>query len=194
MTDNSGKRTAAIDYAHAQIGAEYSLGAAGPNKFDCSGLTMRAWQAAGFSLPHNAEAQYIAVQKVPLAQAQPGDLLFFGGFNPAMGNPHHVGLFVSTGQMIDAPDYGIPVGVHNYNGYGDLMDSVGRMPVDGLTTPIISDVAATTPTASSGGGFTGTLSAVGVFVGKVTNGGLWKRVGLGALGVLILILAAKWVM
>ncbi|MGH9124029.1 MAG: C40 family peptidase [Acidimicrobiales bacterium] len=90
----------AIAYARAQIGKPYQWGGAGPGSFDCSGLTMMAWAAAGVSLPHYTGAQYADTAHVPIADLQPGDLVFFGS------DLHHVGLYIGGGQMIDAPSTG----------------------------------------------------------------------------------------
>jgi cell wall-associated NlpC family hydrolase len=90
----------AIAYARAQLGKPYAWGGAGPNSFDCSGLVMRAWGAAGVSLPHYARAQYTDTAHVPIADLQPGDLVFFGS------DLHHVGIYIGGGQMIHAPQTG----------------------------------------------------------------------------------------
>lgn len=190
MTDNNQARTTAVDFATAQEGKPYSFGAAGPHSWDCSGLTMKSWAAAGFTLPHYTVAQFASVQKVPIAQAQPGDLVFFGGDNPAAGKPHHVGLYIGPGLMIDAPDYGIPVGVHNYNSYGDVMDVVGRMPVGGLD---MSPASVTTSPVGIVSGTADALHSVDSFASGLMNPGLWKRIGLGVIGVVLLLLLAKWV-
>jgi cell wall-associated NlpC family hydrolase len=91
---------AAINMAKAQLGKPYVWGAAGPGSFDCSGLTMYAWAAAGVSLPHNAAAQQGLGTPVAQGDLQPGDLVFFG--SPA----YHVGLYVGDGMMIHAPTTG----------------------------------------------------------------------------------------
>ncbi len=90
---------AAVRYAMAQIGKPYLFGAAGPNSFDCSGLTMMAWAQAGVSLEHNADWQYRHTTPIPIADAQPGDLAFFG----TTSYVHHVGLVIGNGIMVDAP-------------------------------------------------------------------------------------------
>ncbi len=69
----SGRVSAALAWAYAQLGKPYHYGGAGPRSFDCSGLTMRAFAAAGISLPHSAAAQQHAGRRVPLSQLQPGD-------------------------------------------------------------------------------------------------------------------------
>lgn len=86
----------AVMEARRQIGKPYHYGAAGPGSFDCSGLTMWAWRAAGKSLPHSSRAQRSATTPVAISDLQPGDLLFYG--NPV----HHVGIAIGNGQMIHA--------------------------------------------------------------------------------------------
>lgn len=90
----------AVSTAKAQLGDPYHYGAAGPDAFDCSGLTMYSWAAAGVSLPHSSRAQYSALPHVPMDALAPGDLVFYG--HPI----HHVGLYVGAGQMIHAPHTG----------------------------------------------------------------------------------------
>jgi cell wall-associated NlpC family hydrolase len=112
---NGGGASAAIAYARAQLGKPYCYAGAGPACFDCSGLTMRAWGAAGVSMPHYSGAQYSRFPKVPLGAMQPGDLVFWGP-----GGSDHVALYIGGGQMIAAPHtgdvvkiqavYGSPVG------------------------------------------------------------------------------------
>jgi cell wall-associated NlpC family hydrolase len=94
---------AAVAFARSQLGKPYQWGAAGPDSYDCSGLTMRAWQAGGKSLPHYAAGQYSDTAHVPISQLQPGDLVFFGS------DLHHVGIYVGGGNMIDAPHSGAVV-------------------------------------------------------------------------------------
>ncbi len=92
----------AIAYAQAQLGKPYQWGGAGPADFDCSGLVMRAWEAGGVGFAHLAQSQYDVTARVPVADLQPGDIVFFG----APGNVYHDGLYVGGGQMIDAPSTG----------------------------------------------------------------------------------------
>ena len=99
---SSGAATA-VSTAKAQLGKPYVYGGAGPDSFDCSGLTMYAWHAGGVSLPHSAEMQRESIPAVAISQLQPGDLVFFG--SPA----YHVGIYVGNGQMIDAPHTGANV-------------------------------------------------------------------------------------
>jgi peptidoglycan DL-endopeptidase CwlO len=100
----TGKGAIAVRYAYAQLGKMYVFGAAGPNNFDCSGLTMMAWKQAGIALPHNASQQYQRTAHITKAQLQPGDLVYYNGFG-------HVGLYIGNGQIIHASRSGQPVAV-----------------------------------------------------------------------------------
>lgn len=97
---SSGSAAIALRAAMAQIGKPYQWAGSGPASFDCSGLTMSSWGAAGVSMPHSAAAQYSSFKHVSIAQLQPGDLVFFG--SPI----HHVGMYVGGGMMIHAPETG----------------------------------------------------------------------------------------
>ncbi len=99
----SGQASAAVQFAYNQLGKPYYYGGAGPNSYDCSGLTMRAWGAAGVALPHNAAAQQSGIPAVSLGNLEPGDLVFFG--SPA----YHVGIYIGSGRMIAAPHTGTVV-------------------------------------------------------------------------------------
>ncbi len=95
--------SAVIAFARAQIGEPYTYGAAGPNEWDCSGLTQQAWAQAGVYLSHYTGYQWGETRRVPLSDLQPGDLVFFGDSGPSS---HHVGLFIGGDQMIEAPHTG----------------------------------------------------------------------------------------
>ncbi|MBB5787661.1 NlpC/P60 family protein [Jiangella mangrovi] len=103
---------AAVNYAFAQLGKPYQWGADGPNSFDCSGLTMRAWQAGGVDLPHWSVAQAQRVDRVSYANLRPGDLIFWSDNGQASG-VYHVGLYIGGGQMIHAPRPGKDVEVQS---------------------------------------------------------------------------------
>jgi len=96
----------AIAYAKRQLGKPYVYAAAGPDSFDCSGLTMRAWQAGGVSLPHWSVAQYEQSQPVSPSQARPGDLVFFASNPNDYRTIYHVALYLGGGMMIEAPHTG----------------------------------------------------------------------------------------
>ena len=95
----------AVQTALAQIGDMYGVGASGPDTFDCSGLTMYAYAAAGITLPHSSRAQASMGVPVSRADLQPGDLVFF--YSPIS----HVGLYIGNGQMVHASVTGRPVAV-----------------------------------------------------------------------------------
>jgi peptidoglycan DL-endopeptidase CwlO len=101
----SGRAAEAVKTAYAQLGDPYAWGAAGPNAFDCSGLTMYAWAAAGVSLPHSSSAQYGAVRHVSVSDLQPGDLVFY--YSPIS----HVGMYIGNGMIVHAanPSAGVRV-------------------------------------------------------------------------------------
>ncbi|MEJ6618585.1 MAG: NlpC/P60 family protein [Candidatus Planktophila sp.] len=96
----SGRASKALQFALKQIGDKYVFGAAGMIYWDCSGLTMRAFQIAGVSLPHSSRAQYGYGKYVSRSNLAPGDLIFFG--RPIS----HVGIYLGKGQMVHAPRSG----------------------------------------------------------------------------------------
>jgi cell wall-associated NlpC family hydrolase len=122
----------AIAYARAQIGKPYKYGATGPETFDCSGLVMRALQAAGIGIPRTSEQQYAWGPPIPASQVQPGDLVFFTG-DPIDPPPGHVGIVVAPGMMIDALQTGTPVQEQPFSaagtptGFTDPLEHAGVM-------------------------------------------------------------------
>ena len=94
--------TKIIAYARAQLGKPYVYGAEGPDAFDCSGLAMRAYQAAGLTIPRTAAQQYRYGPRVPPGTEQPGDLVFFTGDRGTTADPGHVGIVIGGGAMIEA--------------------------------------------------------------------------------------------
>ncbi len=91
----SGGAGAAVAFAQAQVGKPYCYAGTGPDCFDCSGLTMRAWQAGGVSMPHSSGAQGSMFPHVPLDQLQPGDLIT----TTDTGWSEHVGIWVGGGYI-----------------------------------------------------------------------------------------------
>jgi cell wall-associated NlpC family hydrolase len=102
----------AVAFARSQIGKPYQWGGAGPDSYDCSGLTMVSWGKAGVALPHSAQDQYDMTSRVPVADLLAGDLVFFG--TPT--DVYHVGLYVGSGNMVDAPETGQDVQVQSIFG------------------------------------------------------------------------------
>jgi cell wall-associated NlpC family hydrolase len=114
------------------LGVPYHWAGAGPGMcptgehpicFDCSGLTMYVYKLFGIDLPHNAALQFDQAVKIPLSQAKPGDLVFFGM------PPHHVGMYLGNDMFIQAPQTGDVVKVSRLSSRSDL-SGVGRFSRD----------------------------------------------------------------
>lgn len=111
----------AIAYAKQQLGKPYLWAATGPDRFDCSGLTMRAWATAGVALPHYSVAQFAQSTRVSMIDARPGDLLFWSD-NGSPSGIHHVALYLGGGQFIEAPRTGLNVRYNSiYTWYPDFV-------------------------------------------------------------------------
>ncbi len=137
----------AIAFARAQLGLPYQWGGDGPGHadagFDCSGLTQAAYAAAAVSIPRTAQTQYDAGPRVAAGvPLEPGDLVFYG--TPT--RVHHVGLYVGSGQMINAPTFDRPVQVAPYRWAGDDYLAATRPTAGGLTATSAAP-AATGPAA-----------------------------------------------
>jgi peptidoglycan DL-endopeptidase CwlO len=111
-----------IAYAEAQIGKPYQWGGTGPDAFDCSGLTMMAYRAAGIDIPRTSQQQWAFGQQIPASQAKPGDLVFFAGSDGTPFSPGHVGIVIAGhDMMIDAPQTGQTVTAQSFAGSTDLV-------------------------------------------------------------------------
>lgn len=95
----SGKAGIAVKYAYNAIGKPYEWAADGPNSYDCSGLTLAAWRAAGVTLYHQAAEQWNETVHIPRSQLKPGDLVFYDGLG-------HVALYIGSSKVIHAPTFG----------------------------------------------------------------------------------------
>ena len=117
---------AAVAFATAQLGKPYQWGGTGPGAFDCSGLAMMAWQAAGIQIQRTSQEQWAEGPQVPADQVRPGDLVFFPGGDGTWSAPGHVGIVVDPAKhlMINAYAQGTPV---QYATYGP-----GAVPGSGL--------------------------------------------------------------
>jgi peptidoglycan DL-endopeptidase CwlO len=118
----SGGVGAVIAFAQAQMGEPYVWGAEGPGSWDCSGLTMKAWQQAGVYLSHYTGFQWAETRRLPISARQPGDLIFYGVSGSAS---HHVGLYIGGDQMIEAPHTGANVRISTI-WRSDIIMEVGR--------------------------------------------------------------------
>ncbi|MEV6073777.1 NlpC/P60 family protein [Streptomyces sp. NPDC052069] len=95
----------AVAFAVEQIGKPYLWGAEGPDSFDCSGLTSRAWSKAGRTIPRTSQEQWRQLPKVPMESLRPGDLVVY--FPKAT----HVALYIGNGRVVQAPRPGTSVKV-----------------------------------------------------------------------------------
>jgi cell wall-associated NlpC family hydrolase len=95
----SGSARSVIAFAMRQLGDPYVYGAAGPDSWDCSGLTAAAYARAGVSLPHRAAMQSTRGYAVPRSQARAGDLVLWGG----VGSAYHVGIYLGGGMVLHSP-------------------------------------------------------------------------------------------
>nr|WP_320777078.1 C40 family peptidase [Streptomyces sp. CRN 30] len=96
---------AALGYAVRQLGKPYAWGAAGPDAYDCSGLTSRAWAHAGRAVPRTSQEQWARLPRVPLGRLRPGDLVVY--FPEAT----HVAVYLGDGLVLHAPRPGAEVKV-----------------------------------------------------------------------------------
>ncbi|MFF6810412.1 NlpC/P60 family protein [Streptomyces sp. NPDC012403] len=95
----------AVRYAVEQLGKPYEWGAEGPAAYDCSGLTSKAWGAAGTPIPRTSQEQWARLERVPLAELRPGDLVVY--FPEAT----HVALYLGDGMVVQAPRPGARIKV-----------------------------------------------------------------------------------
>lgn len=115
----SAKGKRALDFALKQIGRDYEWGATGPRTYDCSGLTLRAWEAAGVRIPRTSQMQWRDLKRVRLTDMRPGDLIIY------KGDASHVGMYVGKGTMVHAPRTGRQIRV----------EGVGALPIRGIVRP-----------------------------------------------------------
>jgi peptidoglycan DL-endopeptidase CwlO len=134
-TLTQGVAQAAIQFALGEVGKPYVWGATGPATYDCSGLIMRAFQAAGINLPRVSRQQFYSGGHVPVAQSQPGDLLFYATDRNDPATIHHVVLYLGEGRMVEAPYSGEQVRVQpvpwNYAELVPLATRPGTAPNSG---------------------------------------------------------------
>jgi cell wall-associated NlpC family hydrolase len=102
----------AVQFAYNQLGCHYLYGGTGPcsSGFDCSGLMMQAWAAAGVSIPRDSYSQMASLPQVSLSHLQPGDILGFAGNS-------HVGMYIGNNKLIDAPHTGANVEIVSLGGW-----------------------------------------------------------------------------
>jgi cell wall-associated NlpC family hydrolase len=94
--------TKALQVAASKKGSPYKWGAAGPKRFDCSGLTLYSFKKAGKSLPRTAAAQYNKTRHISASNRKLGDLVFFHSGS----NVYHVGIYAGKGKIWHSPKSG----------------------------------------------------------------------------------------
>jgi peptidoglycan DL-endopeptidase CwlO len=94
----------AVTAALSKVGASYGMGAAGPDAFDCSGLTMWALARADIAAPHSSYAQYAMGSGVARSEIRRGDLVFFDSFGAGAS---HVGIATSPTTAVSATNHGV---------------------------------------------------------------------------------------
>jgi cell wall-associated NlpC family hydrolase len=105
--------SAAVAFARAQVGKEYRWGAEGPDAYDCSGLTMRAYASSGVSLGRTTYDQWKQGRAVSRAELQPGDLVFYRGQS-------HMAIYVGNDEVIEAPNKRLRVGYYAISRAGSI--------------------------------------------------------------------------
>jgi peptidoglycan DL-endopeptidase CwlO len=122
----------AVGYAEDQLGKPYLYGGTGPAAYDCSGLVMMAYRAAGVNIPRTSEQQWKDLPHVPKAKVIPGDLVFFAGSDGTVKAPGHVGLVIAKNIMIEAYASGTPIRVTTF---GTPQSPLGDTHVVGYAQP-----------------------------------------------------------
>jgi cell wall-associated NlpC family hydrolase len=115
----------AVSYAKSQIGKPYQWGAAGPDSYDCSGLTMWAYAQVGVTIDHWTGYQWQEGARVSTSAMRPGDLAFFATDTNDPNTIHHVGMYIGNGEMVEAP----------YTGADVRISSVWRPDLIGVIRP-----------------------------------------------------------
>jgi hypothetical protein len=105
----------AIQFALGEQGKPYLWGGVGPQAYDCSGLMLKAYEAAGVVLPRVARDQYHAGAMLPVRQAQPGDLIFLATDPADPLTIHHVMMYLGDGKVVEAQQDGVPVHVRKFS-------------------------------------------------------------------------------
>lgn len=120
---NSDAAAGAIAWAKSKLGARYVWAGEGPG-YDCSGLVTMAYRSQGIYLTHWSQAQYSEGARVPVSQAQPGDLIFW---NWDGGNIDHVAIYLGNNQIIEAPTFGVPVRITSIYGWSAVLPYAVRV-------------------------------------------------------------------
>jgi cell wall-associated NlpC family hydrolase len=119
---------AVITFALAQLGKPYAYGTAGPSTFDCSGLVQAAYATIGVHLPRTTYQQATIGRPIPnTSQLQPGDLLFIPGTDGTPQAPGHVGIYLGSNLLIQAPKTGDTVKISPLNQWASSLTAIRRI-------------------------------------------------------------------
>jgi cell wall-associated NlpC family hydrolase len=106
-----------ITYSISQLDKPYVFGAAGPDAFDCSGLTMAAWEQAGVHLQHSTLDQVSEGSARTAQSIGPADLVLVPGDGGSLAAPEHVGLYIGAGLVLNAADEAIGIRVQSFDSF-----------------------------------------------------------------------------
>jgi cell wall-associated NlpC family hydrolase len=129
---SNAQQAIAVSFALAQLGKPYVFGTEGPDSYDCSGLVMKAWAAAGVTIPRTTHDQVnIGVVVTSLAAMQPGDLILIPGSDGTMAHPGHVGMYIgrdNSGRqwLVQAPHTGTVVRTTLVSAWADEIAAIRR--------------------------------------------------------------------
>jgi cell wall-associated NlpC family hydrolase len=132
----------AVNFAEAQLGKPYLFGGTGPAAFDCSGLVMMAYRAAGVDIPRTSQQQWAQLPHVTADKVVPGDLVFFAGADGTPTAPGHVGLVIGKDTMIEAYATGTPLRVSTFGtpqspgGDGTVVGFAQPWPDNAVNAPV----------------------------------------------------------
>jgi len=126
------QRQIALDFAIKEVksGKPYVWGAQGPNSYDCSGLVYAAYKNAGLTWTTwsrlNASLFFVATKRVPLADLQPGDLVFWS-YNGSVPAIHHIAIYAGNNMVWEARNTREGLKYSSIYGMDGLMPSGGRV-------------------------------------------------------------------
>lgn len=170
----------AIRFALAQVGKPYRWGATGPDAFDCSGLIQTSYKHAGIKLTRTTYTMIHEGTEVKRSELQPGDLIF--------PNPGHVQLYIGNGQVVEAPEAGVPVRVVKIWGFWRAR----RVAAPGAPVSGSGGASSGFSGAHTATGFSGAFSAlgsVGDAIDWITTAHNWLRIAEFVAGVSVLAIA-----
>lgn len=124
----------AISFAERQVGKPYTWGGTGPDGYDCSGLVMQAYAAAGITIPRTSQEQWATMPHIPASEVRPGDLVFFAGSDGTWQAPGHVALVTGPHEVIQAYETGTVIMRATFGLPGSL-GGIGEGDVIGYAAP-----------------------------------------------------------